>query len=88
MCPAGEWGCAAIFDRIEPKPVAPDPNDNAVVVVVVVASDGVALPERRKRVVTRKGKLHEVPSAHGQVWPSADQGDYEEERSGENERPG
>jgi hypothetical protein len=37
---------AAIFDRVKPEPVAPNPNDYAIL-VIVMTPHGVALPEGR-----------------------------------------
>jgi hypothetical protein len=39
-----EWRGIAVADRIEPNPIAPAPKDDALV-IVVVASHGIAPPE-------------------------------------------
>jgi hypothetical protein len=56
---AGERGSVAIVDRIEPKPVAPNSNHHAVV-VIVVTPHSVAFSEGPEivRVVRRKSDLH------------------------------
>ena len=49
----GEWRGVAVIGRIEPKPIAPPPKDDAPV-IIVVASHGVALPELPVVIVNRK----------------------------------
>ena len=63
-----EWRGVAVADRIEPKPIAPPPEDDALV-IVVVAPHGVAPPELPVVVmVNRKSHAvspHNTLSAYG-----------------------
>jgi Resolvase, N terminal domain len=59
-----EWRGVAVADRIEPKPIAPPPKDDALVMVIVaVAPHGVAPPELPVVVVVDR-KSHAVSSDH------------------------
>jgi hypothetical protein len=56
-----EWCCAPIFDRVEPEPFTPNPNDYAIL-VIVVTPHRVALPEGRtiEPIVACKDSIHIV----------------------------
>jgi hypothetical protein len=58
-----EWRGVAVADRVEPKPSAPPPKDDAQV-IVVVASHAVALPELPVVVIIVNKKGHALSPDH------------------------